>query len=669
MVPLGDTPNTDRVILIDRVPVVQSSGWGAARLFTYLCEQVVLGFNNLGNLIERIRSFATGFFSCLRNEEEFQAPHLKPLIELNKEQKELSQELIQTPKSSQNLSYLLLGNSMEKEEREKLADEIDGWQPPRDIEQEMNVIEEEGSEAAGLIVALESNEKPLHSDSHAEEQNDWKMPNEISELEILDVHQARHTIEVIHKENFINVIENQSERLKEKMEPFEKEIAAIVTTLPKEQVIEQESAVNLALSECQDDLVSAKGEWDNVISSPRKNVPDEPIVNERVFDSFNHVQGSKRESLRKELRVFNMSIEARSATIPPLDTLTLSFSERLEWRKARFESRPQLPLLTPIERQSIENRHLEQLIAVKKTICGEIEKFGIDLSKDAKDKMIRQVAQHYLLTMQYYSPAIVLWIHSLLLHAKESNKKLVFLARDGIVFYDVAKILLEKNREKYGNYPEEHLIVAWLSRKSSKDLETRGDLAQRYFKQLGIEEHEPIILVDTGVTGSIKRNLSKLINNDLEAQFSISRNPAIYGFWDNSDFTIQAIALIILPSTHQDAWVNDPPVGNRWLEDTHRGNFIGAERFEEDLENGVIYPYPSMEMRNNHLVLKEVAVNSESDLCDFLIREFGRRAVTDFALSDADAEKLDYEQIKRNLNDLLTRIQRGERSIQACTHD
>ncbi len=354
----------------------------------------------------------------------------------------------------------------------------------------------------------------------------------------------------------------------------------------------------------------------------------------------------------------------------PFDTLTLTMPEQIQWRAEKFVHRKKLPLLSVEKRGEVESRYLEKLPTIQRNIEERIEQSGIVLEEAVKLEMIDKVSKHYLLSMQYYSPVIVKWMDSLL--QRGDDKKLVFLARDGIVFHDVAATLLEKYPERYPNMTKEKLVVAWLSRKSSKDAASRGELAERYFKQLGIEPNESIVLVDTGCTGSIKREIAPLIKNEIECQFSVSRNPAIRGFWDNCDFSLQALAFVILPPNHEDAWANDPKSANDWVEDTHRGNFIGAERLVE--ENGVIYPYPSMEWVDNgqerELVIRETEANNAAELSDFLVRDFGRQAIMDFArdVSIPDAN-LNYDEIKLNFNDLLTRIQKGETAYASCKHD
>ncbi|CUI16308.1 hypothetical protein PNK_0682 [Candidatus Protochlamydia naegleriophila] len=658
MTPLGNTSyiNTNSLVLAEIVPATRSSSWRVARLFTCFYAQVLLGFKNLGSLIGRVHSVATNLFSCTQKDVERTIPSLQPLSQ-NIGQVELRQERI-SQKSSQNLSEVLI------DKEGLIAGEEDIEHPETKVADTALKTEIVQQECLGSP-ALPECQQDLERVEDEGNETSFHIPINLS-IDILPSEPSQKSLEPPVNEgigSFNNLLGSKS------LEPPLDE--GDFNSLNDNEVKLKKSEPSLSW---ESSLAEGIGSFNNLLGSKSLKPIDEDALGEGAFNSLNdnEVKLKKPESsLSWEPSLAERIDSFKNIQFPKgkLDTLTLSSQDRRKWRRARFEARQKLPLLTQVERDIVEERYCERLPTIKNSIYQEIENFAIDLSEEMKDAIVDKVAQHYLLTMQYYSPAITLWIHSLLLHARESNKKLVFLARDGIVFYDVAKILLEKNHEKYGDYPDDHLIVAWLSRKSSMNLEGRGDLAQRYFKQLGIEAHEPIILVDTGVTGSIKRNISALVNNDLEAQFSISRNPAIYGFWDNSDFTIQAIALIILPPTHQDAWVNDPQVGNRWLEDTHRGNFIGAERFEDDCENGVIYPVPSMEMRNNTLVLNQVSVNSENDLCDFLVREFGRRAVTDFALSNVDEETLDYNEIKRNLNDLLTRIQKAEAFITTCTHD
>lgn len=382
----------------------------------------------------------------------------------------------------------------------------------------------------------------------------------------------------------------------------------------------------------------------------------------RPLPQNDYVQGIRT---REETAIFD---QPKAET--PFDTLTLELPAQLKWRAEHFTAREKLPLLSPAQRLEVESRHLDKLPKIKESVEKRIAELNIPLDDVKKSEIVDIVTKHYLLTMQYYSPAVLKWMDSLL--QRKDERKLIFLARDGIIFHEVATILLERNSAKYPHASKDKLAVAWLSRKSSKYAATQGDLAERYFKQLGIQPNDPILLVDTGCTGSIKREIAPLIKNPLECQFSVSRNPTIHGFWDNSDFSIQALAFVKLPDDHEDAWANDPKSANDWVEDTHSGNFISAEKLVED--RGVIYPSPSMEWvdtdKGQQLVTKEAVVKDEKGLRDFLVREFGRKAIIDFAQeADISDSTLNYDQIKLNLNDALTRIQKNEVPHASCKHD
>lgn len=365
-----------------------------------------------------------------------------------------------------------------------------------------------------------------------------------------------------------------------------------------------------------------------------------------------------------------INVREISAEKDPFDPLNLDNQQRLKWRNDQFIMRKKLPLLSPEQRNLIEMHHREKLPMINDLVRKRIAQFNLGLKESQQSDMIDVISSHYILTMQYYAPVIVKWMDSLL--QRDDDKKLVFLARDGIVFHDVASILLSKNPKRYSNITKDKLVVAWLSRKSTKDAANRGDLIERYFKQLGINSNDQVLLVDTGCTGSIKKEVTSLVKNKLECQFSVSRNPTIPGFWDNCDFSLQAIAFVCLPSSHKDAWANDPKRANDWVEDTHRGNSIGAEKLVE--QNNVIYPYPSMEWiespKGKLLVTKESPVLNSADLKDFLVREFGRQAILDFAQEVQMSDPaFNYNEIKLNLNDLLTRIQKKEIHHASCQHD
>lgn len=358
------------------------------------------------------------------------------------------------------------------------------------------------------------------------------------------------------------------------------------------------------------------------------------------------------------------------------DLSDVTFEERLNWRLEKFLSRNAvLPMLNSEKRMKIETRYFDKMKPISELIENKIEKSGILVSNARKKEIVEKVTKHYLQTMQYYAPVVALWMDVLIQHVQINDKKMVFLARDGIAFYETAKILLQRQPEKYGGYSQEQMKMAWFSRKSAQDASVHGDLAARYLKQLGIEEEESLIFVDISLTGSIQKKISELITNPIESQFSVSRNPFINGFWDQAaDFSLPALSFIVLPPEHPEAWVNDPQSANKWMEDTHRGNYMSAERFVDDQENGLIYPVPSMEIINEgaekRLVLKETTIGNDVELQDYLIREFGYQAILDFARETSfDDKNFNYDEIKINFNDLLTRIQKGEADAATCKHD
>lgn len=350
------------------------------------------------------------------------------------------------------------------------------------------------------------------------------------------------------------------------------------------------------------------------------------------------------------------------------DTAEMSGADRLAWRNRHFELRKPIPPLTPQERADIESKPVGDLVSIQKEIEKKIEDSGVTLSETEKLEMVTMLIKHYTLSKQYYSPAILMWVDVLLQHADLSGKKLVFLARDGNNLHEVSKILIEKDRtNKYGEIDESKVILAWLSRASALDASKKGDFLPRYFKQLGIEENDELLMVDTGCTGSMKTNVRPMVKNGMEWQFSVSRNPAIHGFWDHADFSMQALAFVRLPKSHQDVWANSPQIANNWVEDAHQGDFLSAAEFVEDKKHNVIYPSPSYVLHEDqsekgyHLELGKSPVTNKEELLVSLTREIGYRSVVDFA-RETNVEDLgmSYDQIKRNLNDLLTRIKKGE---------
>lgn len=350
----------------------------------------------------------------------------------------------------------------------------------------------------------------------------------------------------------------------------------------------------------------------------------------------------------------------------PIDTSDMSIEEQLAWRLEKFMNRTvQIKLLSGEERQKIEKLEEAADKILRQKVNQEFDNSKIEIAQEKKSEMVDAVAKHYLLSERYYGPAVMLWMDNLLKEAARNGRKPLFLARGGILMHDVAQVLLQKyGSERYGNLKKEDLKVVWLSRDSTKDLSTKGDMLKRYFKQQGIEETDPILLVDTGCTGTLKKSMKGLIKNDTEWMFSISRNPAIKGFWDNCDFSFPAISFLnSIPKEHNDSWANDPKTANTWLEDGKEGHLIGAKTFKE--ENGIIYPEPSMKLEGNELKMQHEVAEDPVSLLMLAIKDYGFEAVVDYA-KKTDIKKIEgkYDEIKQNLNDVLVRIQKQELKVE-----
>jgi len=90
--------------------------------------------------------------------------------------------------------------------------------------------------------------------------------------------------------------------------------------------------------------------------------------------------------------------------------------------------------------------------------------------------------------------------------AKEKNPKIVFVARDGVGSYEVAKILLQRFPQRYEGITEGDLSFLFLNKETMRD-----PLVDDYVRQAGIKEGDRVYIADLGFFGSLDHSFEKLI--------------------------------------------------------------------------------------------------------------------------------------------------------------
>jgi len=89
--------------------------------------------------------------------------------------------------------------------------------------------------------------------------------------------------------------------------------------------------------------------------------------------------------------------------------------------------------------------------------------------------------------------------------AKQSQAKVMFIARDGIGGYEVAKILIKRFPERYPGLTQGSIKYVFLNKHT-----LRSEHAKRYLQQQGVENGTPTYFFDLGWYGSMESNYKML---------------------------------------------------------------------------------------------------------------------------------------------------------------
>jgi hypothetical protein len=275
-----------------------------------------------------------------------------------------------------------------------------------------------------------------------------------------------------------------------------------------------------------------------------------------------------------------------------------------------------------------------------------IESKGLVIPSKKKKAFINETIAYYARSQHFYAPVVLKWVDHLLKKAESENKKIVFLARDGTAPYKLACKLLKDpvHSKKYPNMSEDKIALGYLSRKvinHCKSSEAGKQMLRNYIKQLGVNEGDKCLFVDIGFYGSMINDIrSMLPKNDIQFEYLISLTDKASGYIASDHKKLKSI---------QDSGGN-PAV--HWLEDTHQG----AKRSPSAL---VLNPMDNRIYPDTLLPNKE---KKHTDPENYLIRKFSMKAVTKVH-KQVDMDSINITQATEKLDDILTKIRKGERCL------
>lgn len=180
----------------------------------------------------------------------------------------------------------------------------------------------------------------------------------------------------------------------------------------------------------------------------------------------------------------------------------------------------------------------------QRKVWHEVEDFidmeELSIREKDRDLCILKAIATYATSRTYYGPIVCEWAHSLLDTAVIENRKLIFLARDGIAPYITCKLLKEAFPDKF-NKVEIYLIyisrtVAYSSVQLDEEISSSDkhvvdylktvqnrdpDILRKYIVQeTDLKESDRCIFVDVGFGGSIIRPVKRQLKSMLvDAQF------------------------------------------------------------------------------------------------------------------------------------------------------
>lgn len=239
---------------------------------------------------------------------------------------------------------------------------------------------------------------------------------------------------------------------------------------------------------------------------------------------------------------------------------------------------------------------------------------------------IQAAISTYSSSRKQYGPVVFEWVKSVLDTAKVEGRKVVFMARDGIAPYEVAKILKEKDP----NYKDVDISLVFLSRSiistASENKEDKNLVHDYLIQECNMQKNDKCLFVDVGYQGSMISKIKKLtscLNLNLKFEYLLSHNPNIDGFLEDVKTPLKSIPI-------NEAGNN---LATYWLEDTHQSNLESPKKLQR------------MEKNGKQVVIPDIFVGSEPMTCkktqpiDFLLKHFGLEAVMDYAKKRVSEEQ------------------------------
>lgn len=289
-----------------------------------------------------------------------------------------------------------------------------------------------------------------------------------------------------------------------------------------------------------------------------------------------------------------------------------------------------------------------------------IKEHCLNINKKCRMPYIKAALSTYVSSKEHYGPVVLAWAKSLLDTAKIENRKLIFMARDGIAPYEVAKILKRKHPELYGNVD---LSLVYLSRKvvdSSLSNKEDPEILEHYLQQEShIKNKDKCLFVDIGFRGSKIDETKKLLKNmnlDINFAFLVSLTDKAHGFIGDIKTPLESL---------HEAGSN---LAVHWLEDTHQGVINSPTKL-------IIAPKKNspqqIEILPNVLEDKDNPKTCKDDPLNYLLKLWGLKGIIDAAeeanIDTSQATTHSWEIadaiMKKKFDDFLDQIYKNKRVL------
>jgi hypothetical protein len=293
-----------------------------------------------------------------------------------------------------------------------------------------------------------------------------------------------------------------------------------------------------------------------------------------------------------------------------------------------------LPNIVNIWTQNEINSLGDKSIAIRERLEKYIIKKFPDLTDDVRNRYINYGIASYGQCLRSYAPIAVKWTHSLLKKANDGHKHLVFLARDGIASYQIAKRILanERYQKLYPNLSSESLTLAWFSRNVMKNSDKT--LLKEYSEQIGVPKSKPLIFVDIGYNGSLIQPIQELFaGEEISFEYFISFTDNANGFVGTRNNTLPHF---------KDCWTS--PVF--WLEESCQGVALSSSELVKKGEE--IYPITMIPGEEKTCIDEPI---------NFIVRTANMWAIKDAACTDP--ENIDFITERNNLDRLFQELLEG----------